>query len=83
MGKTVIMYPKLRRYLQNMKKNKQITYVNIADSMNLHTNVVTSWFCGLRFPRASNILLLARALGSTEDEQNQIAMDILTIATEE
>ena len=83
MPKTVIMYPKLRKYLQNIKKTKQIKYTELSKTMNLHKNVVTSWFCGLRFPRASNIMPLAQAIGASKEEGNAIALQILTIASEE
>ena len=83
MAKQIIMYPKLRRYLQNIKKEKKFQYKDIASQMKLHQNVIHTWFWGYRFPRASNILPLSRCLSKTEEQAKIIALDILEIADNE
>ena len=83
MAKQIILYPRLRRYLQGVKTQNKLKYTQIADSMNLHVNVIQSWFWGTRFPRASNILPLSIAISKDEEEAKIIAFKLLEIASDE
>ena len=75
-----MQYPKLKDLLQDVKYKENLSYSKLAKELNVHKNVIYSWFNGLRFPRAASILPLSYAIYKNKRLARQLAFKILEVS---
>ena len=59
---------KTGKFIQELRKNKNLTQVQLAEKINVSEKTISKWECGNGFPDTSLILPLCEALNITANE---------------